>query len=41
MKAAKNATVITSATAKAMATMIQNQNAVMRGHSTATEVAVV
>jgi hypothetical protein len=41
MKTAKNATVITSATAKTMATMIQNQNAVIRGHSTATEVSVV
>src|ERR1700694_1991553 len=35
MKTAKNATVMTSTTAKAMATITQNQNAVIRGHSTA------
>src|SRR5438874_2167510 len=34
MKTAKNATVMTSTTAKAMATITQNQNAVIRGHST-------
>src|SRR5216683_3980649 len=36
-KTAKKATVITSAIAKATATMIQNQNAVIRGHSKPTE----
>jgi hypothetical protein len=35
MKTAKNATVMTSTTAKAMATITQNQNAVIRGHSKA------
>src|SRR6202030_1882725 len=36
-KTAKKATVMTSAIAKATATMIQNQNAVIRGHSKPTE----
>src|SRR4029077_1116487 len=36
-KTAKKATVMTSAIAKATATMIQNQNAVIRGHSRPTE----
>src|ERR1700726_1108808 len=36
-KTAKKATVMTSAIAKARATMIQNQNAVIRGHSKPTE----
>src|SRR5207248_4927853 len=34
MKTAKKATVMTSTTANAMATITQNQNAVIRGHST-------